>query len=97
MNTDAVHESVRLLPPDSVAYGPKTRPLEAHQRWAAGVNDPQWAWRIAFGHHQSQEPLPPSIRDQNIRRAYRYLQGNRDDQMAMVHGIRTSLEYGMTR
>jgi hypothetical protein len=24
------------------------------------------------------------IKDQNVRRAYRYLQGNRDDQMAMA-------------
>jgi hypothetical protein len=97
MTTQAVHESVRLLPPDSVAYGPKTQPLEAHQRWAAGVNDPHWAWRIAFGYYQSQEPLPPSIRDQNIRRAYRYLQGNRDDQMAMALAIRISMESGMIR
>src|ERR1041384_8233374 len=97
MNTQAVHESVRLLPPDSVVYGPKARPLEAHQRWATGVNDPHWAWRIAFSYHRSKEALPPSISDQNIRRAYRYLQGSRDDQMAMALGIRISLESGMSR
>ena len=69
MNTHAVYDSIRLLPPDSVAYGPKTRPLEAHQRWGKATNDPQWAWRIEFGYHQSEEPLPPSICDQSIRRA----------------------------
>jgi len=37
------------------------------------------------------------IRDLNIRRAYRYLHGNRDDQMAMTLAIRTSVESGMTR
>jgi hypothetical protein len=47
MNTHAVHESIRLLPPDSAAYGPKTWPLEAHQRWAKATYDPQLAWRIA--------------------------------------------------
>src|SRR6266571_2141410 len=59
MNTQAVHQSVRLLPPDSAAYGPKTRPLEAHQRWAKATYDPQWAWRVAFGYYQAEEPLPP--------------------------------------
>ena len=79
MNTSSVHESIRLLPPDSAAYGPKTRPLEAHQRWAKATNDPHWAWRIAVSYHQSEQPLPPSIRDQNIRRAYHYLEGARDE------------------
>jgi hypothetical protein len=97
MNTHAVHESVRLLPPDSAAYGPKTRPKEAHERWAKATNDPCWAWRIARGYNESQEPLPPSIREPHIRRAYRYLGGNRDDAMAMTLGIRTSIESGMTR
>jgi hypothetical protein len=57
MNTHAVHESIRLLPADSVAYGPKTRPLETHQRWAKATNDPQWAWRIACGYYESKELL----------------------------------------
>ncbi|MBE0546044.1 MAG: hypothetical protein IH623_32355 [Verrucomicrobia bacterium] len=105
-DTNAVHETFRLLPADSVAYrcnpplyGRKSKnsPMEAHLRRAAAVNDPQWDWRIAFGHHHSQEPLPPSLRDQIIRRAYHYLRGTRDEQMAIVHGLRTSLEYGKTR
>jgi hypothetical protein len=106
MNTSAVYESVRLLPPDSVAYRPtppvfgrksKNKPLAAHTHWAEATNDRQWAWRVAQGYHMSQEPLPASIRDQNIRRTHRYPRGARDDQMAMAHGIRTSLEYGMSR
>jgi hypothetical protein len=93
MNTSSVHESVRLLPEDSAAYRPnppvngsrsKIRPLPIAHRWAEAVNDPQWGWRIAFGYHQSQEPLPPSLRDPNVRRAYRYLQGFRDDPMAIA-------------
>lgn len=106
MNTSAVHESVRLLPADSVAYrahppifGRKTKnePLAAHTRWAEATNDPQWAWRIAQGYQLSREPLPSSIQDETVRRAYFYLRGDRDDQMAIAHGIRTSLEYGMVR
>ena len=53
--------------------------------------------RIAFGYYESKEPLPPSIRDKNIRRAYRYLPGNRDDQVETALAIRTSMESGMTR
>ncbi len=97
MNTQATYESIRLLPSNSPAYGPKPSPLVAHQRWAVALNDPCWAWQIAFGYHQSEEALPPSIRDQNVRRAYRYLQGNRDDQMAVAVGLQTSPEYGGTR
>lgn len=106
MNTSAVYESVRLLPSNSVAYranppsfGRKTTnpPLAAHTRWAEATNDPQWAWRIAHGYYLSKEPLPPWISDPNIRRAYHYLRGARDEQMAIVHGIRTSAEYGMAR
>jgi hypothetical protein len=103
MNQSAVHESVRLLPEDSVAYRPvngnksMVRPLPIARRWAEAVNDPQWGWRIAFGYHQSQEPLPPSFRDQNVRRAYRYLEGSRDDAMAIAYGLRTSQHYGTTR
>jgi hypothetical protein len=41
-------------------------------------------------HHASAEPLPPSLRDTSIRRAYRYLQGARDEQMAMAHALKAS-------
>lgn len=106
MNTTAVQESIRLLQANSVAFRPNppirgrkstNQPLAAHTRWAEATNDPQWAWRIAQGYHFSQEPLPSSITDQNVRRAYHYLRGARDEQMAIVHGLRTSLEYGRTR
>jgi hypothetical protein len=73
------------------------RPLPIAHRWAEALNDPQWGWRIAFGYHQSQEPLPPSLRDPNVRRAYRYLQGFRDDSLAIAYGLRTSSHYGTTR
>jgi hypothetical protein len=105
MNTNAVCESVRLLPPNSPAYRAnlpgynstsKHRTLGANDRWSEAVNDPAWGWCIAYGYYQAQEPLPSSIRDQNIRRAYWYLQGHRDEQMAMACGIRTS-HHGNTR
>jgi hypothetical protein len=41
--------------------------------------------------------LPASIRDQNVRRAYRYLQGNRDHPMAMARGIQTEAAFSGTR
>jgi hypothetical protein len=41
--------------------------------------------------------LPASIRDQNVRRAYRYLEGARDDGMAMAYGLRALSQYGTTR
>lgn len=99
MNTNAVRETFRLLPADSVAYrcnpplfGRKSQnpPMAAHSRWAEAMNDPQWGWRVAMTHHASREPLPASLRDPHIRRAYRYLQGTRDDQMAMAHALKAS-------
>jgi hypothetical protein len=90
-----------MLPADSVAYhcnppfhGRKTRnpPMAAHLRWADAMNDPQWSWRVAMTHHASREPLPASLRDPHIRRAYRYLQGARDEQMAMAHALKVSAE-----
>lgn len=101
MNTSAVRETFRLLPADSVAYrcnpplhGRKSKnpPMPAHTRWAEAMNDPQWAWRVAMTHHASRESLPASLRDPSIRRAYRYLQGARDDQMAMAHALKASPE-----
>ncbi|MCL4177775.1 MAG: hypothetical protein KJ072_08505, partial [Verrucomicrobia bacterium] len=86
MNTRAVCETFRMLPADSVAYRcnpplfgrkPKNSPMAAHTRWAEAMNDRQWGWRVAMTHHASVEPLPPSLRDSSIRRAYRYLEGNR--------------------
>jgi hypothetical protein len=41
-------------------------------------------------HHASAEPLPPSLRDPHLRRAYRYLQGARDEQMTMAHALKAS-------
>lgn len=99
MKTTAVHEIFGVLAADSVAYrcnppvnGRKSKnpPMPAHFRWAEAVNDPQWGWRVAMTHHASGEPLPPSLRDTSVRRAFRYLQGARDDQMAMAHALRTS-------
>lgn len=93
MNTRAAYETFRLLPADSVAYrcnpplhGRKTRnpPMPAHLRWGEAMNNREWGWRVAMTHHASFEPLPPSLRDPHIRRAYRYLQGNRDDAMGVV-------------
>jgi hypothetical protein len=101
MNTSAVHETFRLLPADSVAYRcnpplfvrkSKNPPMAAHLRWADSMNDRQWGWRVAMTHHASAEPLPPSLRDPHIRRAYRYLQGARDEQMAMAHALKASPE-----
>jgi len=99
MNTNAVRETFRLLPADSVAYrcnpplfGRKSKnsPMAAHLRWADAMNDPQLGWRVAMTHHASAEPLPPSLRDPHIRRAYRYLQGNHDEQMAQAHALKVS-------
>jgi hypothetical protein len=106
MKTNAVHETFRLLPADSVAYrcnrpvfGRKTKnpPMAAHLRWAEAMNDPQWGWRVAMTHHASEEPLPPSLRDPYIRRAYRYLHGNRDDQMAVARALKESSHCDKTR
>jgi hypothetical protein len=99
MNTNAVHETFRLLPADSVAYrcnpphfGRKSKnpPMPAHTRWAEAMNDRQRGWRVAMTHHASAEPLPPSLRDPSIRRAYRYLEGNPDEQMSMAYALKTS-------
>jgi hypothetical protein len=106
MKTNAVHETFRLLPADSVAYrcnrpvfGRKTKnpPMAAHLRWAESMSDPQWGWRVAMTHHASEEPLPPSLRDPYIRRAYRYLHGNRDDQMAVARALKESSHCDRTR
>jgi len=95
-----------MLPADSVAYrcnpplfGRKSKnpPMAAHLRWADAMNDPQLGWRVAMTHHASAEPLPPSLRDPNIRRAYRYLQGARDEQMAMAHAMKVSPNCKNTR
>ena len=99
MNTNAVHETFRVLPADSVAYrcnpplfGRKSKnpTMAAHLRWANAMNDRQRRWRVAMTYHASAEPLPPSLRDPSIRRAYRYLRGTRDDQMAMAHALKAS-------
>ena len=106
MNTNAVRETFRLLPADSVAYRanppilgrkPVNQTMAAHPRLAEMMNDPQWAWRIAQAYYLSQEPLPAALRDLNVRRAYFYLRGARDEPVAVAHGIRTSLAYGNTR
>jgi hypothetical protein len=97
--TRAVHETFSVLPADSVAYrcnpplaGRKSKnpPMAAHTRWAEAMNNPEWGWRVATTHHASGEPLPSSLRDSSIRRAYRYLEGNRDEQMAMAHALKAS-------
>ena len=48
-------------------------------------------------HHASAEPLPPSLRDPHIRRAYRYLEGNRDEQMAQANALKVSANCNNTR
>ena len=101
MNTNAVRETFRLLPADSVAYRcnpphpgrrSKNPPEAAHHRWAEAMHNPQWGWRVALTHHASREPLPAALRDPSIRRAYRYLQGARDEPMAMAHALQASPE-----
>jgi len=106
MNTTAVHETFGVLPADSVAYNcsppvngrkSKNPPMPAHLRLGEAMNNPQWGWRVAVTHHASAEPLPPSLRDPHIRRAYRYLQGARDDQMAQAHALKASPNCMTTR
>jgi hypothetical protein len=106
MNTNAVHEIFGVLPADSVAYrcspkgsGRKTKnPLmAAHLRWGEAMNNREWGWCVAMTHHASGEPLPPSLRDPRIRRAYRYLEGARDDQMAQAHALKASPNCMATR
>src|SRR5262245_8989999 len=101
-----IKETFTQLPEDSVAYccntpvnggKQKNPPMAPHLRWASAMNDRQWGWRVAMTHHASGEPLPPSLRDPSIRRAYRYLQGARDDQMAMAHALKESPEWNNTR
>ena len=99
MNTNAVQETYNLLPADSVAYRcnpdshggrSKNPPLPAHLRWGEAINNREWGWRVVVTHHASGEPRPPTPSDPHIGRAYRYLQGARDDQMAMVHALKMS-------
>lgn len=97
MNTNAVHETYRLLPADSVAYdnasnapGGKNRHVAAYQRWGAAMNTAGWGWRVAVRYHTAGESLPASLCEPYIRRAYRYLQGARDDQMAMTHALKSA-------
>ena len=106
MNTNSVHETFNLLPADSVAYrrnpessGRKIKnpPMPAHLRWGEAMYNREWGWRVAMTHHASGEPLPPSLRDPHIRRAYRYLQGARDDQMAEAHALKESSNCMTTR
>jgi hypothetical protein len=61
------------------------------------MNDRQRGWRVAVTHHASREPLPASLRDPHIRRAYRYLQGAHDEQMAMAHAMKVSPNCKNTR
>jgi len=99
MNSNTVHETFNLLPADSVAYrcnpstsGKRNPPMPAHLRWGEAMNDRQWGWRVAMTHHTSGERLPASLRDPHIRRAYHYLHGTRDDQMATAHALKASPE-----
>ncbi len=71
--------------------------MPAHLRWGEAMNDRQWGWRVAKTHHASGEPLPPSLSDPHIRRAYRYLRGARDDQMAAAHALKESPNCGNLR
>lgn len=45
---------------------------------------------MAMTHHASREPWPASLRDSSIRRAYRYLEGYRDEQTAQAHALKAS-------
>jgi len=60
---------------------------EAHDCWTEAVTSRQWGWRIASSYHAAQQPLPPSLGDQDVRRAYHYLGGNRDDAMAQARSL----------
>jgi hypothetical protein len=92
MKTQAIHESVGLLPADSVAYRSPTSSSSPrpHDRWGEALSDPQWGWRLAYSHHINNAPLPASIEEPHVRRAYRFLQGARDDHMAQALAVRTN-------
>ena len=103
MNTHAVHDSIRLLPSNSAVFhhGLATHGSlslasspEAHDCWTEAITSRQWGWRIASSYHAAQEPLPPSLSDQDVRRAYHYLGGNRDDAMAQARSL---MRRGTTR
>lgn len=95
MNNQALRETVQLLPENSVAYRSLATtlsegPITPHARWGEAMSEPQWGWRVAFSHHHAKAPLPASLQDPNIRRAYHFLQGNRDDQMAQALALRNT-------
>src|SRR5258708_5306598 len=93
MNSNQVRESIRLLPEDSAVYNPdpdagkrgsRRRRTPAERRWATGTTAPNWGWRIAQSYFVAKRPLPPTIQDRAIRRAYYYLRGGQDEMMAMT-------------
>jgi len=93
MNSKQVLHSVRVQSPYSPAYGiePTTpgqgrrrRPVPAEKRWAISLSAPAWGFRIACSHFIAGQPLPATIQDRAVRRAYFYLRGAQDEMMAVT-------------
>src|SRR5260221_542286 len=93
MTSKQVRESIRLLPEDSAVYypdpdagkrGSRRRRTPAERRWATGMTAPNWGWLIAQSHFVAKRPLPPTIQDRAIRRAYYCLRGAQDEMMAIT-------------
>jgi hypothetical protein len=105
MNADELRDTIRTLPRNSVAYlynyqnkgrDNHTGGMEAQDLAEANM-DPQWGWSIALRYQRSDRPLPASLRDPSIRRAYYYLRGMQDQGVASAHAIRYGLRYYTAR
>jgi hypothetical protein len=89
-----VRETIRQLSPDAPVYRPDPNrrrrrngmenAMRTAERWADGMNSPHWGWKIAWTHHRDRQPLPPGIRNPAIRRAYYFLHGQEDENMAVA-------------
>jgi hypothetical protein len=94
MNSSEVRETVRLLPRDAPVYRPdpnRTRRRNAKEdgmrtaeRWAEGMTSPNWGWKVALRHFQERKPLPANVQNIPIRRAYYFLRGQEDENMAVA-------------
>jgi hypothetical protein len=94
MNSRQVRETIRLLSPDSPVYRPdpnrsrrrngKEDPMRTAGRWSEGMTAPNWGWRVAYSYFIERKPLPPTIQNPAIRRAYYFLHGQDDENLAIV-------------
>jgi hypothetical protein len=94
MNSKQARYAIRVQSPYSPSYpirprtGSRRRPVAAERRWAIGLSAPDWGFRIAYNHFISGEPLPATIQDEAVRRAYFFLRGADDEMVSVTLSLR---------